>query len=148
MSFGEALMFMERPYVLFAQALADTLLLYVTRQAVFAEIERDPKFARKMIGGLCQRLHALVSDVESYSLRSGTQRVIGYLLGCDLQATEGAQPVRVALPASKTLIASRLNLTPEHFSRILHELAARKLLDIDGRTVTIPDLEWLRSYEA
>jgi CRP-like cAMP-binding protein len=146
MSFGEALMFMERPYVLYAQALTDSLLLFVTRRAVFAEIERDALFARKMIAGLCQRLHALVSDVESYSLRSGTQRVIGYLLGCEQEAVAG-EPLRVQLPASKTVIASRLNLTPEHFSRILHELAAQRLIGIEGRTVTINDLERLRSYE-
>ena len=85
MSFGEALMFMQKPYVLYAQALADTLLLYVNKQTVFGEIERDPAFARQMISGLCRRLHALVSDVESYSLRSGTQRVIGYLLGCEME---------------------------------------------------------------
>ena len=55
---------------------------------------------------------------------------------------------KVSLTVRTGVIASRLNISQEHFSRILHELAARKLLDIDGRTVTIPDLEWLRSYEA
>ncbi|MEO8136604.1 MAG: Crp/Fnr family transcriptional regulator [Betaproteobacteria bacterium] len=147
MSFGEALMFIGSPYGLFAQALVDTLLLYVDKHTVFAEIERDPKFARKMIGSLCRRLHALVSDVESYSLRSGTERVIGYLLGCDPQAGPATSPLSVCLPASKTIIASRLNLTPEHFSRILHELAGKGLLVIDGRAIAIPDLERLRGYE-
>lgn len=33
-SFGEALMFMEKPYVLMAQALADTMLLHVAKQVV------------------------------------------------------------------------------------------------------------------
>ncbi len=39
-SFGEALMFMEKPYVVYAQALADTLLLHVGKSVVFEEIER------------------------------------------------------------------------------------------------------------
>ena len=34
-SFGEAIMFTDRPYILNAQALADTLLLTVSKQAVF-----------------------------------------------------------------------------------------------------------------
>jgi len=34
----------------------------------------------------------------------------------------------VTLPAAKAEIASRLNLTPEHFSRILHELLEAGLL--------------------
>ena len=76
-SFGEALMFMEKPYIVMAQTLADSLLLHVSKDAVFAELERNPKFARKMLAGLSRRLHGLIADVESYSLQSGTQRVIG-----------------------------------------------------------------------
>ncbi|MCK7498198.1 MAG: cyclic nucleotide-binding domain-containing protein [Comamonadaceae bacterium] len=40
-TFGEAVMFMDRPYPVFAQALADTLLLHVSRNAVFELLERD-----------------------------------------------------------------------------------------------------------
>ena len=142
-SFGEALMFMEKPYIVTAQALADSLLLHVSKQAVFDELERDPKFARKMLAGLSRRLHGLISDVEAYSLSSGAQRVIGYLLKSDAQQ-DGDQ---ITLQFSKTVLASRLNLTPEHFSRILHDLAAKQLIGVDGRTITILDIEKLRAYE-
>ena len=39
-SFGEAVMFMERPHVVMAQALCDSLLLYIPRETVFREIGR------------------------------------------------------------------------------------------------------------
>lgn len=145
-SFGEALMFMEAPYVVYAQTLADTLLLHIDKSVVFAEIDREPRFARKMIAGLSRRLHGLMRDVEAYSLYSGTQRVIGYLLRAEPDHAPG-ECAQIKLPTSKTIIASRLNLTPEHFSRILHELAVEKLIEVDGRTVTILDLERLRAYE-
>lgn len=142
-SFGEALMFMEKPYIVSAQALADSLLLHVGKSAVFAGIERDPQFARKMLAGLARRLHGLMSDVEAYSLSSGTQRVIGYLLkGEELQ--DGDQ---VRLEVSKTVIASRLNLTPEHFSRILHDLTSHHLIDVNGREITILDMQKLSDYQ-
>ena len=79
-SFGEAVMFLEKPYVVFAETLADSLLLTIGKAGVFAELERNPRFARKMLAGLALRLHGLVHDLEAYTLRSGTQRVIGYLL--------------------------------------------------------------------
>ena len=79
-SFGEALMFLEKPYIVFAHALHDTMLLHVARHCVFSELARDPAFSRKMLSGLSRRLHSLVKDVEAYSLRSSTERVIGYLL--------------------------------------------------------------------
>ncbi len=145
-SFGEAVLFLEKPYPVTSQALADSLLLHVAREAVFEEIERDARFARRVIAGLSRRLHQLISDVEAYSLRSAAQRVIGYLLRPDHDHDDDLSGTTVTLPASKTVIASRLNITPEHFSRVLHDLTASQLLQVDGRIVHILDVERLRSY--
>jgi len=145
-SFGEALMFMDRPYVVMAQTLADSLLLHVSKQVVFDEIGRDQAFARKMLAGLSRRLHGLIADIESYSLESGIQRVIGYLLRQDEDSATESLAYTVRLPTSKAVVASRLNLTPEHFSRILHDLAAAELVEIDGRDVKIVDATKLRTY--
>jgi CRP-like cAMP-binding protein len=126
-----------------AQALADTFLLHVDKEVVFAGLERDPNFARKMLAGLSRRLHGLISDVEAYSLNSGVQRVIGYLLKDDPHE-DGAT---ISLQASKAIVASRLNLTPEHFSRILHDLIEKNLISVSGREITIIDIEKLRGHE-
>ena len=148
-SFGEALMFMEKPYIVMAQALIDSLLLHVSRDVVFAELERDPGFARKMLAGLSRRLHGLIGDVEAYSLQSGTERVIGYLLRQDAAAGNAeSDPYVVTLPTSKAVVASRLNVTPEHFSRILHELVEAGLIEVDGRDVTIFDAAKLRDHHS
>ena len=146
-SFGEAVMFMEKPYPVYTQALADSMLLHISKATVFAEIERDPIFARRMIGGLSRRLHHLITDLEAHTLYSGTQRVIGYLLRDEPQSAAPGKPVAVALPASKTVIASRLNLTPEHFSRILHDLIEAHLIRVEGRSIAILDADALRRYE-
>ncbi len=146
-SFGEAVMFMEKPYVVTAQALTDSMLLHIGKSAVFSEIERDARFARRMIAGLSRRLHGLISDLESYSLHSGTQRVIGYLLRSEPELGPGDRPVSVELPTRKNIIASRLNLTPEHFSRILNDLARSGLIRVDGRNVDILDIERLRTHQ-
>lgn len=141
-SFGEAIMFMQKSYVVSATALADTLLLHVSSAAVFDGIERDPHFARKMLAGLSRRIHGLVGDLESYALQSGTQRVIGFLLQDDATG-EGQE---VTLPVSKAVVASRLNLTPEHFSRILSDLGAHGLVTVQGRHVMINNIDGLREY--
>lgn len=143
-SFGEALMFAERPYIVMAQTLADSMLLHVATSVVFAEIERDPRFARKMLAGLSRRLHSVISDLEAYSLQSGTERFVGYLLRQDTH--EDGAGCCVTLPVSKALIASRLNVTPEHFSRILHELVAAGMIAVEGRDVRILDADRLRNY--
>ena len=145
-SFGEAVMFTERTHVVTAQALTDSMLLYIPREVVFEELERDPRFVRRIIAGLSGRIHQLMSDLESDSLRSGTQRIIGYLLRDSDDCTAPESALEITLPATKGVIASRLSLTQEHFSRILHELAARGLIEVRGRSIHIPDVAKLRAY--
>ena len=96
--------------------------------------------------GLAQRLHLLMADVESYSLRSGRDRVVGYLLREEERDGDGVAEgsVSLRLPTSKGTIASRLNLTQEHFSRILSELTSAGLIQVEGRTIHIPDIGRLR----
>jgi CRP-like cAMP-binding protein len=146
-SFGEALMFLDKPYIVFAQALADSMLLHVAKRTVLEELERDPGFARRMLSGLSRKLHGLVRDVEAYTLRSGAERVIGYLLR-DVPDGQSEGVVEVNLSPGKSVIASRLNMTPEHFSRILHDLAVNGLIEVDGRMVRIRDLARLRGSDA
>ncbi len=146
-SFGEAAMFMDRSYPVYAESLTDTLLLHIARQAVFELLEEDTSFARCMLAGLSMRLHSLVEDVESYSLRSSTQRVIGFLLQhCEQESPDSAEET-IALPTSKQVIASRLNLTPETLSRIFHELVELKLITMHGKQITIHDVRRLREFD-
>ena len=147
-SFAEALMFTGKPCIVNAQALSDTLLLSVRKDTVVAEMERDVRFAMRMIAGISRRLHGLVHDVQAYALHSGLQRVIGYLLRD--QAVEDCatgEVVTVSLPVSKATIASRLSLTPEYFSRVLHELEAAGLIEIDKRDIRILDAQRLANHQ-
>jgi CRP/FNR family transcriptional regulator, dissimilatory nitrate respiration regulator len=157
-SFAEALMFTDKPYIVSAQALADSLVLTVGKAAVIDEIMREPRFALRMLAGLSRRLHGLVRDVESYSLHTGMERVIGYLLRGHPRAADDAADSAddgdngqagsdtVTLPVSKATVASRLSLTPEYFSRVLHELQGAGLIEVDKRDIRIVDVKRLAAY--
>ena len=147
-SFAEAVMFMNAPHLVNAQTLTETLLLTVEKNAVLREIEADSRFALRMLAGISRRLHGLIKDVEGYALHSGMQRVISYLLR-DLVGAGGAVPqsINVSLPVSKSTIASRLSLTPEYFSRVLHELEAAKLITVQRRDIHIHDTAKLAGYQ-
>lgn len=143
-SFGESALFLERPYTFTAETLTDSKLLHVCKNSIFNEVERDPKFARRIIAGLSRRLNNMICEVESYTLRSGTQRVIGYLLNrLPPGVTNG--DAQVTFPAKKGVIASQLNLTHEHFSRILHDLSSEGLIEVHGPQVHILDPERMRA---
>lgn len=144
-SFGEPMMFLDRPAPVDAQAVGDTLLLHVPRQAVLDELERDPAFARRIIAGLCRRLEAMVMDAERRAQPGGRERLIAYLAR-SAQEREGT--ALVELPAAKAEVASHLHLTPEHFSRLLHELAADGLVQVQARRIAIPDVGRLMAAQA
>lgn len=147
-SFGEAVMFVRRPYPVSAQTLADSMILYVEREIVLEELRREPEFAVKMIAGLSRRIHGLIADLEANSMRNGMERVIGFLLR-DCNSAEGDDgALEIQLPVSKGVIASRLNITQEHFSRILHELSSRNLIEVVRRSIRVPSTERLRRYVA
>jgi CRP/FNR family transcriptional regulator, dissimilatory nitrate respiration regulator len=136
-SFGEAVMFMSRPYPVFAEALVDSRLLHIGQSVVSELIDQDSSFARKLLAGMAIRLHSMVRDVETYSLRSSTQRVIGYLLQQSDEAGDGGAEFDLAI--SKQVIASRLNLTPETLSRIFHDLSEAGLISVRGKHITLHD---------
>jgi CRP-like cAMP-binding protein len=131
-SFGEAVMFLERPALVDAEAATDALVLHLPREAVFAEIDANPLFARRLIAGLSTRLEAMVLERERHD-GGGRARVASWLLRQAGASTQ--QPF--ALPATKAAVAAHLNLTPEHFSRLLHELADGGLLRVEGRRITV-----------
>ena len=134
-TFGEAVMFLEKPCPVDAIALSDSLLVMLPAEPVFALLERDPRFARSLIASLSQRMHGLVADVEASSLRSSLQRVAAYL-EAHAQTAEN-HGARVQLPTTKTVIASHLGITKETFSRLLRELAQMGLIRVVRREITL-----------
>lgn len=140
-SFAEAVMFLNRPCPVMAQFLEDGLLLHVSAEVIFGAIASDPGFAQRMLAGLSLRLHSMVRDVERYSVENSLQRVISYLLQEGQPACNGRV---VHLPVNKNLIASRLNLTPETFSRVLHQLIESVLVEVRGRDIVLMDVEGMQ----
>jgi CRP-like cAMP-binding protein len=139
-SFGEPVMFLERPTLVEAQAASDALVLQLPKACVFAELDRNPKFARQMIAGLSRRVEALVRELDRQAIGNGVARFAAYLL----RQAHGEPSLAWTLPAAKAEVASQLNLSPEHFSRILHELAGAGLLQVQGRRIVVPDTHRLQ----
>lgn len=145
-SFGEPVMFLDRPYIVTAVALADTLVLRVRKDAVLAELARNPALASRIIGMLAQRIEALVHELHDAAVGTGAHRFIGWVLRQPAaQAVQGAAVV--TLPTAKRLLAARLKVSPEHLSRILGELVDAGLIAVRGRDVLVPDVARLRDWQ-
>jgi CRP-like cAMP-binding protein len=130
--------------VLNAEAIGDTRLMFIPGTAVLEELSRAPGFGANLVDSLSRRTMQLIDTLEDCMLRSGVERVIGYLLKRLPEGVVGG-PTSITLEAKKGIIASQLNLTQEHFSRILHDLAKDGLIEVRGRTVLLADVGALRA---
>ena len=141
-TFGDSALFQEKNHQTYAQALDSCSLLHIAREPILAALDNNRIFARQVIDSLSQHVFKLIEEIESFALHSGRERVINYLLREALRADPGLTehrrlPMLVSLPTSKGVIASSLNLTQEHFSRILHELSVDGVLSVLGRNIRI-----------
>ncbi|MGB2833496.1 MAG: Crp/Fnr family transcriptional regulator [Methylotenera sp.] len=143
-SFGEAVLFLERTFPIYAQATLDSKVLLITRDAIFDILDNDVTVVRRMLAGISARNRQLVNDIESISLQNSTQRLIGYLLQI---SADSPNPERVQLPANKLTIASMLNLTPETLSRVMLRLQNAKLIEVNGKEIVIISVEGLRNFD-
>lgn len=160
-AFGHAVMFVHKPYPVDATALADAHLVFVPAAAVDRVLDDDPAMARIMLASMARRLQSKVQDIAMLSLQSATQRIVAYILGAvgtgpyDLGEGTGAPaddarlPARstsIELPALKQVLASRLGMTPETFSRAMRTLSDQGLIRADGAVIQIPDVAALDAF--
>jgi CRP-like cAMP-binding protein len=145
-TFGEAVLFLDKPYIVTATALSEALVLHIGKDGLMAELERNPRLARRVITGLAKRVEGLVRELESYALGSAADRFVAWLLR--REPADAAGELSVTLPGAKSAIASRLNLSAEHLSRILRELTDAGLITVRGRIIRIADLARLRVWRS
>lgn len=139
-TFGEALLFLDRPAPLSARTLEASEILIIPRKVVLDTVANSNRFTMQLLAGLSARLHHLVDDLESYCLRSSLHRVAVYLISLIPDGSDMGGAATVVLPASKLVVASRLKLTPETFSRVLRGLGEQGLITVAGKSITLLDI--------
>ena len=140
--FGLATAILDGPQTVAADALIDSTLVMVPRAMLLEMATAHAELGLQIATALSRGIVTLTDDIEAYSLHSGRQRVANYLLR--IAAANAARSRPFPLPAKKSIIASRLGLTPEYFSRMLHDLIISRAIVVEGRQITILDPALLR----
>ncbi|MCK6412899.1 MAG: Crp/Fnr family transcriptional regulator [Azonexus sp.] len=143
---GEACMSLGQAYPMHAEALCDTTVIFLPQAALADCLEAHRGFAYRLMMRIAEKLHGLLLDIESTSLLSGAERIVDFLMRqvAEDEPDETAAVVELALP--KAVIASRLSLTQEHFSRLLRQLSEHGMIVVEGRYIHIPNLGRMRRY--
>ncbi len=113
-SFAEAALYLNSSYPATAEALEESELFFIPREALSEAMSSDPGLAMNLISHLARYLQLLTRKVEELSLLDATERLAQHLLG-NMEAATGL----VRLGAGKGQTASSLGMAVETFSRTL-----------------------------
>jgi CRP/FNR family transcriptional regulator, dissimilatory nitrate respiration regulator len=141
-SFAEAAMFASGRFPVNAEVLAGARLVRIDAATFLRRLAEDNASALKMLASVGHWQLRLMGELYQLKAQTPAQRLAWYILQfTDVEA--GAVTVR--LPYRKSLIASRIGITPESLSRAiarLGEIGVRSR----GNQVTIDDVERLNRF--
>ncbi len=128
-SFGEATALLDRPSGYEAWALVPSRLVVTPPASVYELIDSDPRAGRRVVRALASRNLELLAELEACAMRRGVERLATYLDSL-ARRRDGGQTWTARLPATKTLIASLLDMKKETLSRLLRSLTDQKIIEV------------------
>jgi CRP/FNR family transcriptional activator FtrB len=131
----------DAPYLMSGRTIEPSEILMIPAGNIRRTMETDTGFALAMVRELADRYRGVVKTTKNLKLRNALERLANYLL--QLHISQGGNG-SVALPVSKTLLASLLGMTPENLSRSFATLRAYGVT-VDGATITLSKLRDLKS---
>jgi CRP-like cAMP-binding protein len=143
-TFAEAAVFgpVQR-YPVSAQAVEETTVLEIPRALFVDKIREDSDFALSILGSISARQRYLIQQIEQLTVKEAPQRLGTFLLR--LCPPGKSSDVEVSLPYDKSLIARRLNIQPETFSRALKKLEPHGV-SLQDRNIRIRDTAALAAF--
>lgn len=142
---AEALLFMDQQkYPVTAEALTDSQVAVIHGPTYLRLLNNRADLCFKIMGSLCVRLHQRLQEIERLSLQNATDRLIHYLASHIPQEANNGHELILDIP--KRVLASRLSMLPETFSRVLHKLADEQIIDVRSRKIIINDVKRLHGY--
>ncbi|MGB6339262.1 MAG: Crp/Fnr family transcriptional regulator [Candidatus Aminicenantaceae bacterium] len=133
--FGEAIVFVQKRFPSYAQAVKDSQVVFFDKNSFFQRLEKDPTIGMFFLHLLAKKCIVLNKRIETLELRTVRQRLIQYLVsscGSDTSCV-------VTLPMKKAELAKLLGTISETLSRNLKQLQEEGLITVKGHTIHIKD---------
>lgn len=141
-TFAEAAMFLGGRYPASAETVSTARLLRIDGNTFRTRIREQPELALSMLAAASYQLKFLVEQIEQIKVRSAPQRIAEFIMRL-IEAREGRAVIE--LPFEKGLIANRLGMKPESFSRALAKLRSMGVT-VDREVVEIADVARLATF--
>jgi len=143
--FGEVAVFAGERFPANAEAMEDSRILFLQRDAFIRLVKKEPSVAMNMLALLSRRLRQFSSLIENLSLKDVPARLSSYLLYMSQHQKDSSL---LELDVSKTLLANFLGTIPETLSRILAKMTQGGLIEVDGRRIRLLNRQALEEVAA
>ena len=129
-------------YPVSAQAIEPSEVVGFNSDAIRGFLRDSTDTCFQVMGAMSRRLRELVLQLDELTLHNATYRLAGYLLKQVPESELQSSDVQLMTP--KLIVASRLSIQPETFSRILKRLRSAGLIEVDGAHIVLRDIDGLR----
>lgn len=143
--FADVPLFEGKDYPVNAQALEDSLLLFIPREEFVHLLEGNVNICLKMLAGFAKRMKYLTHRVDEMSNKEVTNRLAEYLVE-EIEKSGKANQIEpiLRLHVSKSTIASFLGTITETLSRSFRKLQEEEIIRVDGKKIFIKDYPHLK----
>lgn len=142
--FGDTSIFEDGAYPYSAEVVESSTLITLPLSKLKEEIENNAKFAYDMLSAMAKYRRQQDREIEHLSIQNAAQRIGCFLLRLCTQ--EEKENIDIQLPYDKMLVASRLGMQPETFSRALKKLKNETDIEILGSVIRMKNLDQITRY--
>lgn len=143
-TFGESSIFENNQYPYTAETAEPSTLLAIPLELLKNELQNNSNMALSMLSSMAEYRKQQDKELEHRTIQNAPQRIGCFLLRLIDQNAKGS--ITIHLPYDKTLVAARLGMQPETFSRALSKLKTAVGLDVKGASIHIKNIQDLSSY--
>jgi len=141
---AEAIMFMEQQiYPVSAQALENSEVFIFNNLTYLNILEVSFPTNRRLLAQISMKMHRQLAEIDNLCLHNATYRLVNYIIN-NMPEEELENNSTFHFPSAKNIIAKRLSIQGETFSRILYGLRKKGLIEVNGSDVKIMDLDGLK----
>ena len=136
-----------KPYPHAALCIEESEVLAIDRHTFVRFIESNPSVLWVFYNGLALDLRRSYRQIKNLSLGDARLRLGAKIFSLAyVHGKPSLNGVLITIPLSATELAGMCSLARESVSRILGELKDLKIIEIEKKSITVPDLKNLRSW--
>ncbi len=128
-----------------AQALEDSLLLFISKEEFAGLIRKNPSIAFKMLAGFAKRMRQMTKKMEEISTKEVSNRLAGFIIEeIEKNGSIKLKEPFLCLTISKATVAAYLGTITETLSRAFKKLQEENIIVVNGKKIFVKDLKKLK----